>query len=72
MTGKPRLLEQVWEVLGLHHYSIHTEWSYCAWIRQQEIHAVQARRKEHVPVVLQRAEVAHVTALMEGTPQLVA
>lgn len=118
------------EVLGLHHYSIHTERPYCAWIRQyvkyhtmtrredlrdgerkieaflthlavegnvspstqnqamnalvflykrvlkmpldQEIHALRARRKEHVPVVLQRAEVAHVTALMEGTPQLVA
>ena len=38
----------------------------------QEIYAVRARRKEHVPVVLQREEVAYVTALMEGTPQLVA
>jgi site-specific recombinase XerD len=38
----------------------------------QEINAVRARRKEHVPVVLQREEVAHVIALMEGTPQLVA
>jgi site-specific recombinase XerD len=38
----------------------------------QEINAVRARWKEHVPVVLQRAEVAHVITLMEGTPQLVA
>jgi len=38
----------------------------------QEINAVRTRRKEHVPVVLQRQEVAHVIALMEGTPQLVA
>jgi site-specific recombinase XerD len=36
----------------------------------QEINAVRARRKEHVPVVLQREEVAHVMALMEGTPPL--
>jgi hypothetical protein len=38
----------------------------------QEIDAVRARRKEHVPVVLQREEVAHVIAWLEGTPQLVA
>lgn len=129
-TGKPRLLDHVRDVLRLHHYSIHTERAYCAWIRwyvkyhhmtrredlrdgerkieaflthlavegnvapstqnqamhalvflykqvlkkpvDQEMNAVRARRKEHVPVVLQREEVAHVMALMEGTPQLVA
>ena len=38
----------------------------------QEIHAVRAQQKEHVPVVLQRAEVARVMALMERTAQLVA
>jgi integron integrase len=38
----------------------------------QEINAVRAQRREHVPVVLQREEVARVIALLEGTPQLVA
>lgn len=129
-TGKPRLLDHVREVLRLHHYSIHTERAYCAWIRRhvkyhhntrredlrdgerkidaflthlavegnespstqnqsmnalaflykqvlkmpadQEINAVRARRQEHVPVVLQREEVAHVIALMEGAPQVAA
>jgi site-specific recombinase XerD len=129
-TGKPRLLDHVREVLRLHHYSIHTERAYCAWIRRyvkyhtmtrredlrdgerkieaflthlamggnvspstqnqamnalvflykqvlkmpldQDLNAVRARRKEHLPVVLQRDEVAHVIALMEGPPQLVA
>jgi integron integrase len=129
-TGKPRLLDHVREVLRLHHYSIHTERAYCAWIRRyvkyhnitgreglrdserkieaflthlavegnvspstqnqamnalvflykqvlkmpvdQEINAVRARRKEHVPVVLQREEVAHVMAFMDGTPPLMA
>jgi integron integrase len=129
-TGKPRLLDHVRKVLRLHHYSIHTERAYCAWMQRyvkdhtvirredlrdgerkieaflthlaiegnvspstqdqamnalvflykrvlnmpldQEINAVRARRKAHVPVVLQREEVAHVIALMEWTPQLVA
>ncbi len=129
-TGKPRLLDHVPEVLRLHHYSIHTERAYCAWIRRyvkyhhmtrreelsdgeskieaflthlavegnvspstqnqamnalvflykqvlkmpvdQEMNAMRARRTESVPVMLQREEVAHVMALMEGTPQLVA
>jgi Phage integrase, N-terminal SAM-like domain len=33
-TGKPRLLDQMREVRRLHHYSIHTERAYCAWIRR--------------------------------------
>jgi hypothetical protein len=31
-TAKSRLLDHVREVLRLHHYSIHTERAYCAWI----------------------------------------
>jgi site-specific recombinase XerD len=115
-TGKPRLLDLVREVPRFHHYSMHPERAYCAWIRRyvkyhhmtrredlrdgerkieaflthlavegnvspstqnqamnalvflykqvlkkpvdQEINAVRAQRQEHVPVVLQRKEVA--------------
>jgi hypothetical protein len=31
---KPRLLDYKWEVLRLHHHSIHTERAYCAWSRR--------------------------------------
>ena len=31
---RPRLLDEVWQVMRLHHYSIHTERTYCAWIRK--------------------------------------
>ena len=34
---KLRLLDQVREVLRLKHYSIHTERSYCDWIRQKAV-----------------------------------
>lgn len=31
---EPRLLDEIRQVLRLHHYSIHTERTYCRWIRQ--------------------------------------
>ena len=125
----PKLLDQVRNVLRLHHYSIHTERSYIDWIKRyvhfhemrrredlgdgerkieafltnlavrgkvsastqnqamnalvflykkvlgqpldQEIDAVRAERKLHVPVVLAREEVSRVIALLDGVPQLI-
>ena len=32
--NQPRLLDEVQKVLRLHHYSIHTERTYCGWIRK--------------------------------------
>ncbi len=34
MAGEPRLLDEVHDVMRLHHYSIHTERAYCEWIRR--------------------------------------
>jgi integron integrase len=45
-TGKPRLLDQVREVLRLHHYSIHTERAYCAWIRRYVKYHTMTRRED--------------------------
>lgn len=122
-------MDEVHDVMRLHHYSIHTERSYCDWIKRfilfhkmtgredlkngeikieeflthlavnkdisastqnqamnalvflyrhvlkqpldKEINAVRAPRKENVPVVMTREEVAQVISLMEGTPQIV-
>ena len=30
----PKLMDQVRQTMRLHHYSIHTERSYCEWIRR--------------------------------------
>jgi len=30
----PRILDQVWQVMRLHHYSLHTERSYLDWIKR--------------------------------------
>jgi site-specific recombinase XerD len=123
-----KLMDEVHDVMRLHHYSIHTERSYCDWIKRfilfhkmtgredlkngeikieaflthlavnkdvsastqnqamnalvflykhvlkqpldKEINAVRAPRKENVPVVMTREEVAQVISLMDGTPQI--
>ena len=31
-TGDKKILDEVRDVMRLHHYSIHTERSYCDWI----------------------------------------
>ena len=41
----PRLLDQVRNVMRLHHYSIHTERSYTDWIKRY-IHFHHMRRRE--------------------------
>ena len=41
----PKLLEQVRNVLRLHHYSIHTERSYSDWIKRY-VHFHQMRCRE--------------------------
>jgi len=33
-TKKPKLLDEVRDVMRLHHYSIHTERTYCYWIKR--------------------------------------
>jgi integrase len=43
--GAPRLLEQVHNVMRLHHYSIHTERSYIDWIKRY-IHFHHMRSRE--------------------------
>jgi|SRR5882724_5214454 len=46
VTPNPRLglLDQVREVMGLRHYSIRTEQSYCDWIRRYvKFHTMRAR-----------------------------
>jgi integron integrase len=122
-------MDQVRDYLRLHHYSVHTERSYCDWIRrfvqfhgmtsredlargepkieaflthlavdlnmasatqnqamnalvflykrvlaepmEQTLHALRAKPKENLPVVLTRDEVARIVPLVRGTPQLV-
>ena len=44
-VGAPRLIEQVRNVLRLHHYSIHTERSYIDWIKRH-VHFRQMRCRE--------------------------
>ena len=40
----PRLLDQVRQVLRLHHYSIHTERSYVDWIKRYvQFHGMRGR-----------------------------
>jgi hypothetical protein len=34
MESGPKLLDQVRHYMRLHHYSIHSERSYCDWIRR--------------------------------------
>ena len=126
---KPKIVEQMRNVMRLHHYSIHTERSYVDWVKRyiafhqmksredlaegerkieeflthlavdenvasatqnqamnalvflykrvlqlplnETINAVRADRKENVPVILTREEVAKVISLMDGVPQLI-
>lgn len=43
-TRSKKILDEVREVMRLHHYSIHTERSYCDWIRRFALyHQMQAR-----------------------------
>ena len=128
-TKKQRLLDEVHAVMRLKHYSIHTERSYCDWIKRfvrfhgmksrddlqggepmieqflthlavvgnvspstqnqamnalvflykkvlkqpldGRINAVRAKKKQNIPVVLSKEEVASVISLMKGIPHLV-
>jgi integrase len=78
-----KILDEVREVMRLHHYSIHTERSYQNQAMNalvflykkvlhrpldQKINAVRADRKVNVPVVLTRNEVSRVIAIMGGVP----
>lgn len=38
MKKTPRLLDEVRDVMRLHHYSIHTERAYCDWIKRYVLH----------------------------------
>ena len=41
---KPRLLEQIRQVMRLHHYSLHTERSYIDWIKRYiHFHGMKSR-----------------------------
>ena len=124
-----KLLDEVRDVMRLHHYSIHTERTYCDWIKRYiryhrmtsrqdlidgeakneafrthlavdknvspstqnqamnaliflyrrvlkqeltgEIDAVRSVKKNKIPVVLSREEVAAVISIMDGVPRLV-
>ena len=49
-SQEPKLLDQVRQVLRLHHYSIHTERSYVDWIvRFVRFHHVLQQGAEGVP-----------------------
>lgn len=127
-TRSPKILDEVRDVMRLHHYSIHTERTYCDWIKKyvhfhgmnsrddlrggekkieaflthlavnknvapstqnqamnalmflykkvlknpldEEINAVRANKKIHVPVVMTREETSKVIKMMEGTTQI--
>ncbi|MDO9566419.1 MAG: integron integrase [Candidatus Desulfaltia sp.] len=129
-TKSRKILDEVRDVMRLHHYSIHTERTYCEWIKKyvrfhgmnsrddlkdgekkieaflthlavnknvapstqnqamnalvflykkvlkntldEEINAVRANKKIHVPVVMTREETSIVIKMMEGTPQVTA
>ena len=44
-TQQPKLLDEVRQVLRLHHYSIHTERSYMEWIvRFVRFHGMRSRK----------------------------
>jgi len=44
MSKNIKLMDQVRDVLRLHHYSLHTERSYCDWIRRfVKFHGMQSR-----------------------------
>ena len=77
-SQQAKLLDEVCNVLRLHHYLIHTERSnalvflYKRVLKhamQGSIAAVRANRKRNVPVVITREEVAAVISLMDGTAQ---
>ena len=123
-----KILDEVRDVMRLYHYSIHTERTYCDWIKKyvqfhgmnarddlkdgekkieafltdlaanknvapstqnqamnalvflykrvlkspldEEINAVRAKRRLHVPVVMTREETSKVIKMMEGTTQI--
>ncbi|HWW01243.1 MAG TPA: phage integrase N-terminal SAM-like domain-containing protein [Candidatus Acidoferrum sp.] len=44
-----KLLDQVRNVMRLHHYSIHTERSYCDWIRRYVLFYRMHSREELLP-----------------------
>ena len=128
LTKSRKILDEVRDVMRRNHYSIHTERTYCDWIKKyihfhgmnsrndlkdgekkieaflthlavnrnvapstqnqaknalvflykkvlknqlnEEINAVRANKKIHVPVVMTREETAKVISMTEGTPQL--
>ena len=42
-----KLLDEVWDMLQLHHYSIHTERTYCDWIKRYiQYHTMTCREEE--------------------------
>jgi len=41
-----RLLDQVWDVMRLKHYSIHTEWAYCDWIKRYVLYHGMTSRED--------------------------
>ena len=129
-TKSRKILDEVRDVMRLHHYSIHTERTYCEWIKKyvhfhgmnsrddlmggekrieaflthlavnknvapstqnqamnalvflykkvlknpldEEINAVRANKKIHVPVVMTREETSKVIKMMGGTTQIAA
>jgi len=47
-----RLLEEVRDIMRLKHYSIHTERSYCDWIRRfAKFHKMSSRQDLELPFV---------------------
>ena len=45
-TKKRRLLDEVRDVMRLHHYSIHTERTYCDWIKRFVLFHKMASRED--------------------------
>ena len=45
-TSKRRLLDEVRDVMRLHHYSIHTERTYCDWIKRFVLFHKMASRED--------------------------
>ena len=44
MTNSRKIMEEVRDVMRLHHYSIHTERTYCGWIgRFIRVHKMESR-----------------------------
>jgi hypothetical protein len=46
MKKATRLLDEVRDVMRLHHYSIHTERAYCDWIKRHVLHHRMASRED--------------------------